>query len=83
MGVNETSFYGHAKDAAARVAAQPHGNSGKRKPRSHTIVATAALRVILNRNADHMPYKSRVLPTGVATVAKVLPANFKWKIKSL
>ena len=79
MGVSESSFYEHARDAAAGVAAQPHGNSGKRKPRSHTVVATAALRVILNRNADHMPHKSRVLPTGVTTVAKVLPANFKWK----
>ena len=79
MGVSETSFYKHANDAAAGVAAQPHGNSGKRKPRGHTIVATAALRVILNRNADHMPHLSRVLPSGETTVAKILPANFKWK----
>ena len=79
MGVSETSFYVYAKDDGAGVAAQPHGNSGKRKPRSHTIVATAALRVILNRNADHMPHKSRILPSGETTVAKVLPANFKWK----
>lgn len=79
MGVSETSFYVHANAAVANVVAQPHGNCGKKKPRSHTIVATAALRVILNRNVDHMPHKSRLLPSGDTTVAKILPANFKWK----
>ena len=49
MGVSETSFYEYAKDAAAGAAAQPHGNTEKRKPRSHIVVATAALRVILTR----------------------------------
>jgi hypothetical protein len=79
MGVSETSFYLYARDAVAGVAAQPHGNTGLKKPRHHTVVATAALRVILNRNADHMPHKTRVLPSGEKAVAKVLPANFKWK----
>lgn len=79
MGVSETSFYDYARDAAAGVAAQPHGNTGRRKPRSHTVVATAALRVILNKNADHMPHKSRLLPSGETTIAKILPANFKWR----
>ena len=78
MGVSGTSFYVYAKDASVGVVAQPHGSTGKRKPRSHTIVATAALRIILNRNADYMPHKSRVLPSGETTFAKVLPANFKW-----
>ena len=41
MGVSETFFYGYAKDVAAGVAAQPHGNTGKRKPRSHIVIATA------------------------------------------
>ena len=77
MGVSETSFYLYARDAAAGVAAQPHGNTGLKKPRHHTVVATDALRVILNRNADHMPHKTRVLPSGEKAVAKVLPANFK------
>ena len=80
MGVSETSFYDYARDAAAGVAAQPHGNTGKKKPRSHTIIATAALRVILNKNADHMPHMSQILPSGETTVAKILPANFKWNV---
>ena len=79
MGVSETSFYKHAKDARVGIAAHPNGNSSKRKLRGHTIVAIAALCVILNRNADHMPHMSRVLSSGETTVAKILPANFKWR----
>jgi len=79
MGVSESSFYEYARHAASGNVAQPHGNSGKRKPRYNTVVATATLRVILNQNADHMPHKSCVLPSGEVTVAKVLPASFKWK----
>ena len=79
MGVSSSTFYCNAKYAAAGHAAQHHGNSGLRKPRNHTIVATAALGAILDRHADHMPHKSRVLSSGEKVVAKVLPANFKWK----
>ena len=79
MRVSETSFYKHAKDARAGLAAHLHGNSGKRKPRGHTIVAIAALRVILHRNADHMPHMSRVLSSGETAVAKILSANLKWR----
>jgi len=50
-----------------------------RKPRSHTIVATATLGIIFDRYANHMPHKTRVLSSGEKGVAKVLPANFKWK----
>ena len=50
-----------------------------RKPRSHTVVATVTLGAILDRHADHMPHKTRVLPSGEKVVAKVLPSNFKWK----
>jgi hypothetical protein len=79
MGVSETLFYVYAKDAAANVAAQPHGNAGLTKPRHHTVVTTAALRVILNQNAYHMLQKTRVLPSNEKAIAKLLPTNFKWK----
>ena len=79
MGVSSSTFYRNAKYAAAGYAAQHHGNTGLRKPRNHTVVATATLGAILERHADHMPHKSRVLPSGEKVVAKVLPANFKWK----
>ena len=49
---------------------------GLHKPRSHTIVATAILGAILDRHADHMRHKTRVLPSREKVVAKVLPSNF-------
>ena len=79
MGVSLSTFYRNAKFAAAGHATQNHGNTGLRKPRNHTIVATAMLGAILDRHADHMPHKTRVLPSGEKVVAKVLPSNFKWK----
>ena len=74
MGVSLTTFYRNAKSAA-----QNHGNTGLRKPRSHRVVATATLGAILDRHAEHMPHKTRVLSSGEKVVAKVLPSNFKWK----
>ena len=79
IGVSLYTFYRNAKFTAAGHAAQNHGNMGLRKPRSHTVVATATLGAILDRHADHMPHKTRVLPSGEKVVAKVLPSNFKWK----
>ena len=79
MGVSSTTFYRNAKSAAAGHVAQNHGNTGLCKPRSHTVVATATLGAILDRHADHMPHKTRVLPSREKVVAKVLPSNFKWK----
>ena len=79
MDVSSSTFYRNAKFAAIGHAVQNHGNTGLRKPRSHTIVDTFTLGAILNRHVDHMPHKTRVLPTGEKVVAKVLPANFKWK----
>ena len=79
MGVSSTTFYRNAKFAAVGHVAQNHGNTSLRKPRSHTVVATATLGAILDRHVDHMPHKTRVLPSGEKVVAKVLPSNFKWK----
>jgi hypothetical protein len=79
MGVSSTTFFRYAQFAQAGFAAQHHGNTGLRKPRNHTVVATATLGAILDRHADHMPHKSRVLPSGEKVIAKVLPASFKWK----
>ena len=79
MGVSLSTFYRNAKFITANHTVQNHGNTGLCKPRSHTIVATVTLGAILNSYADHMPHKTHVLPFGEKVVAKVLPANFKWK----
>ena len=77
MGISSSTFYRNVKFAAVGHVAQNHSNTGLRKPRSHTIVAIAMLGAILNRHVDHMPHKTRVLPSGEIVVAKVLLANFK------
>lgn len=79
LDMNSTTFYCNAKYAAAGHTAQYHGNTGLRKPRNHIVVATVTLGAILDRHADHMPHKSRVLPSREKVVVKVLPANFKLK----
>ena len=79
MGVSSSAFYRNAKFVAAGHAAQNHGNTGLRKPRSHIVVATATLGAILDRHADHVPHKTRILPSREKVVAKVLLTNFKWK----
>ena len=58
MAVPESTFYRYAKHAAENMVAEMHGNTGLRKPRSHTIQATATLRCILDKSADHMPHRS-------------------------
>ena len=79
MGVPETTFYRYAGYVSEGRPAHKHGNSGLIKPRSHTVQATATLRCILDRSADHMPHRSRTLPSGEKVVSKVLPAMWKWK----
>ena len=64
MGVSLTTFYRNTKFAATGHAAQNHGNTGLRKPRSHTVVATATLGAILDKHVDHMPHKTRVFHLG-------------------
>ena len=56
--------------------AQNHGNSGLKKPRSNTVVATAVLGAILEGLADHMSHKTRVLSNGKIVVAKVLHSSW-------
>jgi hypothetical protein len=43
------------------------------------VQATALLRCILDRSLDHMPHRTRTLPSGNKIVLKVLHATWKWK----
>ena len=80
MGVLESTFYRYAKYASQDTVAQLHGNSGLCKPRAHTIQTTTTLRCILEKSADHMPHRSRLLSSGEKVVTKVLSATWKWKV---
>ena len=55
MVVPESTFYRYAKHAAENMVAQMRGNTGLRKPRPHTVQATATLRCILDKSSNHMP----------------------------
>ena len=79
MEVSESTFYCYAKSASQNMVAQLHGNLGLHKPRAHIITASATLRCILEKSADHMLYRSHVLSSGEKVVTKVLPATWKWK----
>ena len=78
-GVPEATFYRYQTYAVQGRQAHPHGNSGIRKPRNHTVQATATLRCILEKSADHMPHRTRTLKSGEKVVSMILPATFQWK----
>ena len=63
----------------ANRKARDHGNTGLLKPRKHTQQATASLKCILDREADHMPHRTRSLKAGEKIVSKILLALFQWK----
>lgn len=79
LGVSLIIFYRNAKYAATGNSAQHHGNASLRKPRNHTVVATATLGAIFDKHTNHKPHKSLVLLSEEKVVAKVLLANFRWK----
>ena len=61
------------------MVVQMHGNIGLWKPRPHAVHATATLQCIVEKLANHMPHRSRVLTSRKKIVTKVLPAIWKWK----
>ena len=49
---------------------------GTKKPRTHTLQATATLQIVLESTADHMPHKSQTKEDGEKVVAMSLPLSF-------
>ena len=78
MGVSKTTFYRYADLAKAGTRAGAHGNLGTTKPRQGTLQATATLRCLLDKAADHMPHKSKALMSGERVVSMSLPSSWKW-----
>ena len=56
-----------------------HGNKGLLKLRKHTQQAAASLKCILEKQADHMPHRTRSLKTWEKVVSMCLPTTFQWK----
>jgi hypothetical protein len=61
------------------LRANHQGNAGTVKPRSHTLQATATLRLMLEQTVDHMHHCTRTLETGEKIVSKCLPSSWRWK----
>ena len=78
-GVAESTFYRYLKFMKANREARDHGNTRLLKPREHTQQATASLKCILDREADHMPHRTQSLKAGEKVVSKILLASFQWK----
>ena len=76
MGVQRSSFYRYKADALIGKRAEQHGNLGTKKPRMHTLQATATLRTVLESTADHMPHKSRTKEDGEKVIAMSLLSSF-------
>ena len=78
-GVSEATFYRYQKQARANVEARKHGNIGLAKTRKHTEQATATLKCILEREANHMPHRTRTTKSREKVVSMILLTTFQWK----
>ena len=78
-GVPKSTFYRYQMYMNNGREALDHGNKGLLKPRKHTQQAAASLKCILEKQADHMPHRTRTLKTGEKVVSMCLPATFQWK----
>ena len=78
-GVPESTFYRYQMYMNDGQEALDHGNRGLLKPRKHTLQATASLKCILEKQADHMLHRTRTLKTWEKVVSMCLPATFQWK----
>ena len=76
-GVPESTFYRYQTYMNNGREALDHGNKGLLKPRKHIQQAAASLKCILEKQADHMPHRTRTLKTGEKVVSMCLPATFQ------
>ena len=79
FGVLESTFYRYQTYMNNGREALDHGNKGLLKPRKHTQQAAASLKCILEKQADHIPHRTRTLKTGEKVFSMCLPATFQWK----
>ena len=66
-------------NANNRLHAEHHGNIGTVKPQSHTLQATATLRLMLEQTTDHMLHRMTIVEIGENVVSKCLLSSWRWK----
>jgi hypothetical protein len=79
MGVSRATYYRWKVNANNGLCAKHHGNTGTVKLQSHTLQATATLRLMLEQTADHMPHRTTTIETREKVVSKCLPSSWWWK----
>ena len=62
--ISRATYYRYKEMATLGKQAEGHGNLGSKKPRMHTMQATATLRVMIGDDADRMPNRTRTLNSG-------------------
>ena len=77
-GIAKATYYRYKEKARAGKQANVHGNVGSKKPRMHTLQATATLRTLIESDVDKMPHKTRTLESGEKVPSMVLPSAFRW-----
>ena len=77
--ISRATYYRYKEMATLGKQVEGHGNLGSKKPRMHTMQATATLRVMIGDDADRMPNKTRTLNSEERVPAMVLPSAFRWK----
>ena len=79
IGLQKATCYQYQAYARANREASKHGNTRLAKPRKQTQQATTTLKCILEKEADHMPRRTRTTKSGKKVVSMILPATFQWK----
>ena len=77
--ISRATYYRYKEMATLGKQAEGHGNLGSKKPRMHTMQATATLRVMIGDDADRMSNRTRTLNSKERVPAMVLPSAFRWK----
>ena len=77
--ISRATYYRYKEMAMLGKQVEDHGNLGSKKPRKHTMQATATLRVMIEDDADRMPNKTRTLNLRERVPAMVLQSAFPWK----
>ena len=80
-GGPESTFYRYQTYMNNGQEALDHGNKRLLKPRKHTQQAATSLKCILEKQANHMPHRTRTLKIGEKVVSMCLPATLQWKKK--
>ena len=75
--ISRATYYRYKEMATLGKQAEGHGNLESKKPRMHTMQATATLRVMIGDDADRMPNRTRTLNSGERVPAMVLPSAFR------